>query len=45
VKTFPGLVGTADGEVVLADGILAAQSTPLTRISHSWTCARAPELA
>jgi PAS domain-containing protein len=28
-RTFPGLVGTKDGAVVLADGILAAQSTPL----------------
>jgi two-component system, chemotaxis family, CheB/CheR fusion protein len=28
-RTFPGLVGTKDGAVVLADGIFAAQSTPL----------------
>ncbi|MDO9712851.1 PAS domain S-box protein [Paracraurococcus lichenis] len=28
-RTFPGLVGTADGEAALADGILAAQSTPM----------------
>jgi hypothetical protein len=28
-RTFPGLVGTADGEAALADGILAAQSAPM----------------
>lgn len=31
--TFPGLVGTPEGEVALADGIRAAQSTPM--ISHN----------
>jgi signal transduction histidine kinase len=29
VRTFPGLVGTEDGEATLADDILAAQSTPV----------------
>ncbi|WP_160939386.1 PAS domain S-box protein [Teichococcus coralli] len=28
-RTFVGLAGTADGEAALADGILAAQSTPM----------------